>query len=102
MKVLSNLQPLTSSFDITTGDVNKTKSNNPIGSFKDVFSDALNKVNDLQNNADDMKVKLATGEVNDIHTVMIASEKASLALQLTVQIRNKLVDAYQEIMRMQV
>lgn len=101
MKILSNIQPLTPSIDVTVG-ANNTKTDDVFGSFKDVLSEALNKVNSLQNNAEDLRTKLATGEVNDIHTVMIASEKASLAFQLTTQVRNKLVDAYQEIMRMQV
>lgn len=99
MKVLSNFQP--SSLDVSI-DNNKPKTDDVFGSFKDVLSEALNKVNDLQNTAENMRTKLATGEVNDIHSVMIASEKASLAFQLTAQIRNKLVDAYQEVMRMQV
>ncbi|PIU61622.1 MAG: flagellar hook-basal body complex protein FliE [Armatimonadetes bacterium CG07_land_8_20_14_0_80_40_9] len=63
---------------------------------------ALDKVNDLQNNADEMMKRLAAGEVKDIHRVMIAVEEASLSLQLTMQIRSKIIDAYQEIMRMPV
>lgn len=98
MKILSNIQPF---LDITV-DNNKTKPNEAYGAFKDLLSEAINKVNNLENNAEDMKYKLATGEVNDIHSVMIASEKASLAFELTVQIRNKLVEAYQEVMRMQI
>ncbi|MGE5559965.1 MAG: flagellar hook-basal body complex protein FliE [Chloroflexota bacterium] len=70
-------------------------------SFSQMLSSALKQVNDLQVQADDLAAKLATGEVSDAHTVMIASEKATLALQLTLQIRNKVIEAYQEIMRMQ-
>ncbi|MGB3261796.1 flagellar hook-basal body complex protein FliE, partial [Paenisporosarcina sp.] len=50
---------------------------------------------------DKLTNQLVTGEVKDIHEVMIASQKASLSLQLTVQVRNKVVEAYQEVMRMQ-
>lgn len=71
-----------------------------VGSFGQMLRDALKQVNDLQSQADDLAQKLATGEINDVHTVMIASEKATLALELTVQIRNKVIEAYQEIMRM--
>lgn len=73
-----------------------------LASFKELLASAVETVNDLQMNADRMTRKLATGEVKDIHSVMIAVEEANIALELTVQIRNKVVDAYQEIMRMQV
>jgi flagellar hook-basal body complex protein FliE len=102
MNAITGLQPINTSLNVLGTENIKPKNNDAISSFKEIFTDAINNVNGLQNEADNMKVKLATGEVNDIHSVMIASEKASLALQLTVQIRNKLVDAYQEIMRMQV
>jgi len=72
------------------------------GSFQKMFSEALNNVESLQNKADDLTKSLATGELNDIHQVMIAAEKASLSLQFVVQVRNKVIDAYQEVMRMQV
>ena len=48
-----------------------------------------------------MTNKLITGEVEDLHQVMIAAQKASITLDLTIQVRNKVVEAYQEIMRMQ-
>jgi flagellar hook-basal body complex protein FliE len=63
---------------------------------------ALGEVNQLQRNADDMAVKLATGDVEDIHKAMIAMNKAKLAFDFTIQVRNKVIEAYQEIMRMQV
>ena len=46
-------------------------------------------------------MKLATGEIEDISQVTIAAEKAAINLQLAIQVRNKALDAYQEIMRMQ-
>lgn len=70
--------------------------------FSEFFSEALNNVNELQSNAKEASIKLAAGQIEDISEVMIASEKASVALQLTMQVRNKVVDAYQEVMRMQV
>ena len=63
---------------------------------------ALGQVNNLQQQADDMAVKLATGDVEDVHKAMIAMNKARLAFDFTLQVRNKVVEAYQEIMRMQV
>jgi len=70
--------------------------------FGAILSNALNDVNKLQLNAQQTSVDLAAGKVQDISEAVIATEKATIALQLTMQVRNKVVDAYQEIMRMQV
>ena len=45
---------------------------------------------------------MATGDIEDVHQAMVAMQKASLALQFTVQVRNKVIDAYTEIMHTQV
>lgn len=71
-------------------------------SFKDMLAQALDTVNNLQINADHMAQKLATGEAKDVHEVLMAVEEVNVGLQLTMQIRNKIIEAYQEIMRMQV
>ncbi|MGI6658911.1 MAG: flagellar hook-basal body complex protein FliE [Dethiobacteraceae bacterium] len=70
--------------------------------FCDLLQQALAKVNRLQVAAEEAAVSLAAGEVEDVHQVMIAIEQARLAMELTVQVRNKIVDAYQEISRMQI
>jgi len=70
-------------------------------SFAGYLKDALNEVNRLQQEAGQSAVNLATGTEAEIHKTMIAYEKAALALQLTLEVRNRLVEAYQEIMRMQ-
>ena len=70
--------------------------------FKNAVKKAVAEVNSLQHQADDMAVKLAAGDVEDVHKAMIAMQKAKLALDFTIQVRNKVVEAYQEIMRMQV
>lgn len=69
-------------------------------SFASFLNDALNQVNQDQLTSEAFNKALATGEVQDIHQVMIASQQSLLSLQLTVQVRNKVVEAYQEIMRM--
>lgn len=74
----------------------------PVKNFADSLKDAVQSVNDLQKNADVMSQKLATGESKNIPEVMLAVEKADIALKLMVQVRNKMIEAYQEIMRMQV
>ena len=71
-------------------------------SFKALLSDALSQVNNIQQQADASAVKLAAGEPVAVDEVMLAMQKADLALQLTQQIRNKLVEAYQEVSRMQI
>lgn len=71
-------------------------------SFKALLQDALAQVNTLQKDADASVIKLASGEPIAIDQVMLAMQKADLALQLTQQIRNKLVEAYQEVSRMQI
>jgi len=68
-------------------------------SFAQTLQSAFAQVNSLQLHAGQMTQAFAQGKVSDIHTVMIASEQANVALQLTTQIRNKAIDAYQEIMR---
>ncbi len=70
--------------------------------FSHLLKDAINNVNESQKTSDIMTEKLIKGENVDLHQVMIASEKASVSLQTTLQIRNKVIEAYQEIMRMQV
>ncbi len=69
-------------------------------SFGQSLQDALGSVNDLQNRAGGLARSFAVGQTGDIHSVMIASEQATIALQLTTQVRNKVVEAYQDIMRL--
>jgi len=70
--------------------------------FGQLFSEALAKVEQAQQDAASAAQRLATGEIRDVAEVTIASEKATLALQLLVQVRNKVLEAYQEVMRMPV
>jgi len=71
-------------------------------SFGQVLVAALNDVNELQLDAQEKTRLLLAGEEIELHQVMLAAQKAELALELTQTIRNKVVEAYQEIMRMQV
>ncbi|HOF58689.1 MAG TPA: flagellar hook-basal body complex protein FliE [Syntrophorhabdaceae bacterium] len=71
-------------------------------SFKDILKDSINKANELEKVADQEVQKLAKLDSQDIHTTMIAIEKADLTFQTMMQIRNKIINAYEEIMRMQV
>ncbi len=70
--------------------------------FGELLMRAIGEVNALQANAGEMVQRFAAGDRMDVHQVMIALEQASTAMQLTLQVRNKLVEAYQEVIRMQV
>jgi flagellar hook-basal body complex protein FliE len=71
-------------------------------SFADTLKDAVNDVNQAQKEADVKMQELATGKNHNIHDVMLTAEKADISLKLMVQVRNKIIEAYQEIMKMQV
>jgi flagellar hook-basal body complex protein FliE len=79
----------------------KPDAGNKAEGFGDIFKKALQDVNAAQNESDKLTGQLVTGQVEDVHEVMIAAQKASLSLEMTVQVRNKVVEAYQEVMRMQ-
>jgi flagellar hook-basal body complex protein FliE len=74
----------------------------PLASFQQFFADAVSQTNNLQNQAQESQRRLLIGESDDLHGVMIAMEKADMAFQLTMAVRNKVIDAYQEVMRMQI
>lgn len=71
-------------------------------SFGDIFKNLITDTNKLQSEAGKIAEKFALGEISDIHEVMVAAEKAGVAFELVMAIRNKLVEAYQELMRTQV
>ncbi len=71
-------------------------------SFKDTVKSMLSDVNDKVTQSDQLSRDLATGKTNDVSKVVTSVEEANLAMQFTLAIRNKLLDAYTEISRMQV
>jgi flagellar hook-basal body complex protein FliE len=70
-------------------------------SFENILSKALEPVNNLQLQSAELDGQLAQGKLEYVHQAMVMAQKASLALDMTVQIRNKVVEAYQEVMRTQ-
>ncbi len=70
--------------------------------FGKVIGELVNSVNNTQLSADKSIQNLITGESKGLHEVMIAMEKSSISMQFLTQVRNKAVEAYQEVMRMQV
>jgi len=75
----------------------------PAGSaFQSAFSDAVSKVENFQQNAQASVNKFLAGENEELHHVAIATEQAELSFQLFMQVRNKIVTAYNQVMQMQV
>ncbi len=70
-------------------------------SFSTVLSDAINKVNDAEINANNKIEALIKGEDVEMHDVMLAMQESSLSLQALIEVRNKVVEAYQEISKLQ-
>jgi flagellar hook-basal body complex protein FliE len=70
--------------------------------FGEILKDAISTVNELQKQSDTEIQKLMAGESQDLHTTVIAMQKADLSFQMMMQVRNKIVQAYQEIMRTQI
>jgi flagellar hook-basal body complex protein FliE len=69
--------------------------------FWDTLRDSLDHVQQLQDDADQSVTNLVTGQGEDIHAAMSAVEKADLSFQLVMQVRNKIVQAYQQVSQMQ-
>ena len=71
------------------------------GTFGKWLQQSLNEVNGLQKSADDSAQRLISGENKDVHGTMIAMQKASISFNLVMEVRNKVIAAYEEIKRMQ-
>lgn len=80
-----------------SGQVGETMSD-----FGQVLGNAIQTLNQKENTANHAIASLAAGEDIEIHQVMTAMQEAEISFQLALEVRNKIVDAYQEIMRMQV
>jgi flagellar hook-basal body complex protein FliE len=93
------LQPMKALAQPAARNWNASEVSEQFGNF---LNDAMNKLNQQEKYVDKLNDQFVKGEISDVHQLVIATEKASLGLQLTVQVRNKVIDAYQEIMRMQV
>ncbi|MGM0370438.1 MAG: flagellar hook-basal body complex protein FliE [Bacillota bacterium] len=81
--------------------IKETDSNNK-KSFSGMLKESISNVNQLQHKSNKAGEDLALGKTDNIHEVMIAAEKAKLSVDLTTKVSNKVVGAYEKIMRMQV
>lgn len=96
MSALSAMTPA-----LNTGGPKLTKPDGERG-FGQVLGEQIDHLEKQQDKADQMIVNAAKGQNTDLSEVMIATQKAGLGLALAIQVRNKAVESYQEIMRMQV
>ena len=85
--------------DVTTPEKG-TPETKAEGSFTEVFSNMIEQVNGLQQDAAQIQEAFMSGEPVELHQVMIKAQEAGIAMDLLLEIRNKLVDAYNELMRM--
>ncbi|WP_438864936.1 flagellar hook-basal body complex protein FliE [Neptunicella sp.] len=99
----SELQSLSAQAQMGLGDMQPTQINPSSQNFGDMLSQALNTVNSMQLDGKDKAVKFEMGDPSlSLADVMIAKEKAGLAFEATVQVRNKVLEAYKQIMNMPV
>lgn len=92
---MNNIMPTTTQLKAVTPDQARSE-------MATSFKEMLQQVNDAQLKSNEETEKLVSGKTDNLHNVMITAEKASITLQTAVEVRNKAVEAYQEIMRMQV
>jgi flagellar hook-basal body complex protein FliE len=88
-----------SDFQVGAVDAAGTGASSPAGAFGGMLTQQLSNLNDLQNTAATQSQALATGQAQDVTQVVADVEKAALAMQLAVQVRDKAVDAYNELFR---
>jgi flagellar hook-basal body complex protein FliE len=95
---IGGLSPLTPKLPSSGGG-----SGTPVGAdFGSALKQAVGALGELSGKADASSLALAKGDPIDIHEVMLNTEQASLGFSMALQVRNKLIDAYQEVMRMNV
>ena len=96
MPTISPLSPLPA---VTVQPAQTSKSGSGFGA---VLEETINRVDGYRNAAVDSAQKFLSGEQEELHSVVLAAQRADLEFELFLQVRNKVVQAYQEIMRMQV
>lgn len=97
-----NIQSINASSILNNISIGTTNTEESSGtSFSNVLSDAINKVNDAEVNANNKIEALIKGEDVEMHEVMLAMQESSLSLQALIEVRNNVVDAYKEISSLQ-
>ena len=87
-------------YEMHSFSVQRFAAGGPANNFADALKTALDGVSDTQKNAENLSSAYERGEVTDIAKVMLARQEAGVAFEATLQVRNRLLSAYQDIMRM--
>ena len=95
---ISQINNLVTSF----ANAGSSKATETSSSFTDILSDAMGSAQDTEMSVQGQNAAMLTGETDDLHTPIIEAQKAELALNLAIQIRNKVISAYNDVMGMQV
>ncbi len=97
----SPILPIGSSIPIATTPIKAPGETSQPGAFAKTLENAIGAVEGLRNNAQQSVQSFLSGEGEELHSAILATQKADLAFELLLQVRNKVVSAYQEVMRMQ-
>lgn len=97
MNEINSIGPISNGGQVQKNQGAKGEKGGP--SFKDTLNNFLSDVNEMQQKADQSIQKMVSGEITDVHQVMTSVEEAGVAFNMMMEIRNKVMDAYQEIMR---
>lgn len=100
MAALPGIEAISSGFTLAPPATAPTKATDDTA-FANSVTGAIDELRSLQSESDNLKVAAVTGNLDDIHSAMIASSRAAVTLELVAAVRNKGVDAFNEIMRMQ-
>lgn len=101
MANISTLDLLNGIGKVNTPAVEKSKPENG-ESFADTLKNTINQLNDIQINKENALTDIATGQVKNLHQAAMAIDKAEISMKLALEIRNKAVQAYKELMKTQV
>jgi flagellar hook-basal body complex protein FliE len=88
------------STDAVTSTAGTTGASGASSAFGDLLVDGLDRLEAVQDKSDKLAVQAATGDLNDMHDYTVAATEASVTAQLTVAVRNRALEAFNEIMRM--
>lgn len=102
---INSLQNISSDYIRKAANSGKVAGDDSDGSFDSIFKSALNMVNEtneLSNAAELEEIRFAMGDSENLHDLTIALQKAEVAIQYTVAVRDKVLEAYKEIMNMQI
>jgi flagellar hook-basal body complex protein FliE len=95
--IINSISPLSSDNSISTSSTNQSNTSD----FFQILKDTIGEVNREQKSADDALGAIATGEIKDLHQAAIAIDKAEISMKVMLEVRNKALNAYKEILKTQ-